>query len=354
MTNEHAVLAFLTRYPQASVQDLQEEFPDADLWFLRQQRRDFQQDVLLDEVRDATIADSDIRALKPQAQLALRTGFFRPIQVARQPLTSERVKPLFKKAGQEWLVLPDIHAPDHDPHALDVAIQIGQSMQLDGVIISGDGMDVHALSRYTPASHRPIRWVDERAAAVPVFAMIRDFFPKTPITYLIGNHDVRPEKFISAQVPQLQGLMSLPQILGLDSLDFIFPEENRVVIGEKLLVIHGTRVRSEAGASVQQEVREAGMSIAMGHVHRRAMYDVTRTAQRLRGEQPLFGIEMGCLCHLTPDYLEPERTANWQHGCLVVTVFDDGFVFPELVRIDKGRGMFRGKLFESRVPETSG
>jgi UDP-2,3-diacylglucosamine pyrophosphatase LpxH len=350
-TTERDVLDFLHQFPQATVTDLRERFPEADVWMLRQQRREFQQDSLYDAVSELSTAEAEIRTIKPQGQLALRAGFFRPTTVTRLPLPVDRVKPLFKKAGQEYLILPDIHAPDHDPHALDVAIQIGQSLALDELIVSGDGMDVHALSRYTPSAHRPIRWVDERAKAVPVFAMIRDFFPKTPITYLIGNHDVRPEKFVAAQAPQLQGLFTLPQILGLDSLDFRFPETNRVVIGEKLLVVHGTRVRAEAGSSVQAEVREAGMSVAMGHVHRRAMYDVTRTAQRLYGDQPLFGIEMGCLCSLTPEYLEPERTANWQHGCLVVTVFDNGFVFPELVRIDNGCAMFRGRMFMSRVKE---
>jgi predicted phosphodiesterase len=349
MTTERDVLDFLRRYPQATVNDLTAQFPEADIWMLRQQRREFQQDALYESVRDLAAEDVELRALKPQGQLALRSGFFRPITVTRQPLPVERVKPVFRTAGQQYLVMSDIHAPDHDPHALDVAIQIGQSMKLDGIVIAGDGMDVHALSRYTPAAHRPIRWVDERVAAVPVFAMIRDFFPKTKITYLMGNHDVRPERFMASQAPQLQGLLTLPQILGLDSLDFEFPSDNRVVIGDKLLVIHGTRVRSEAGVSVQAEVREAGMSVAMGHVHRRAIYDVTRTAQRLRGDQPLFGIEMGCLCNLSPDYLEVERTANWQHGALVVTVFDDGFVFPELVRIDNGRANFRGLMFQSRL-----
>jgi predicted phosphodiesterase len=337
---------YLRAHPTAPVDKVAERFPGVTPWAVRLLRRDI--------LREAALLPNDspgaapAHAVTPTIQNAIRAGFFRPVHVTlrdRRP-----VKPIFKKAGRQTLVLSDVHAPDHDPDALDVATQVGQAVGVDDVVIAGDGADVHALSRYTPAAHRPIRWVDERGLMVPVFAGLREAFPTQPIYWLHGNHCTRPEKFLARQAPQLQGLFTLPELLGIDDLGFIFPEDNRVILADsQLLVTHGTRVRAEAGASVMAEVREHDMSVVMGHVHRLAVYYLTRTAQRLAGRQPLRGVELGCLCNLQPDYLEVERTANWQHGCAVVTVYDSGFYDIEPVAIFRGRAFFRGREFQSRV-----
>lgn len=348
---ENEVSKYVRKHPEVTVEALMLRFPGLDAWTARNIRREVRRELASEEV-DTTEWESGLLAgLTPKAQALLRTGFFRPIKLELKERPP--VKPIFRKSGLEILVLPDIHAPDHDPHALDVAIQVGQALAVDWIIISGDGMNVHALSKYTPVAERPYRWVDERAQALPVFQMIREFFPETRITYLFGNHCRRPEDFIARVAPQLQGLMTLPELLGLtaEGLNFEFEEDNRVVLADnQLLVKHGTTVRGEAGASVQAEVKKHGMSVVMSHVHRRALYEVTRTAEVLRGEQPLLGVEPGCLCNLEPDYLEKEDTANWQHGCCVITIHDDNTYDVEPVRIFRGRAFFRGFQFRSRIP----
>lgn len=349
-TRDKGILAYIQKHPDEAVESLLTRFPKVDPWTVRSIRRQVRRDLEYADLDDgeATAEPVPVQNLTKRSEGLLRSGWFRPVQIEIRPRTA--TKPIFKKAGQTTLVLSDIHAPEHDEHAVDVALQIGQALATDRIIIAGDGMDCHALSKYTPAAHRPFRWVDERVRGVPVFGMIREMFPKTPIDYLLGNHDIRPEKFIGSQAPQLQGLFTVPQILGLDGFGFTFPADNRVLLADgKLLVIHGTKVRGEAGASVMAEVREAGMSVIMGHVHRRALYEVTRTAQKLQGEQPLIGVELGCLCNLQPDYLEVERTANWQHGAAVVTEYDKGEFDIELIRINYGRAKFRGLEFHSRV-----
>jgi hypothetical protein len=341
---ENEVSQHVRANPDVTVEALTLRFPGLDPWTARNIRREVRREMATPE---GTV-DASATGLSRNAQTLLRAGYFRPVKLELQE--RPEVKPIFKKAGQEILVLPDIHAPDHDPDALDVALQIGQSLSVDGIIINGDGFDVHALSRYTTAADRPFRWVDERAAAVPVFQMIREFFPDTPIDYLFGNHCRRAEDFIARVAPQLQGLQTLPELLGLTDLGFRFHDTNRVILADnQLMVKHGTKVAGEAGGSVQKEVKEHGMSIIMAHVHRRALYEVTRTAQVLRGEQPLLGVEPGCLCHLDPDYKEKENTANWQHGCVVVTLHDDGTFDVEPVRIFKNRAFFRGLQFRSRI-----
>jgi hypothetical protein len=81
----------------------------------------------------------------------------------------------------------------------------------------------------------------------------------------------------------------------------------------------------------------------MGHVHRRALIEVTKATQELTG------IELGCLQNLRPEYLAAEETANWQQGFGIITELGDGQYAPELIKINNGRAFYRGKLFQSRV-----
>jgi predicted phosphodiesterase len=349
VTIEDVKKAVLTENP--SIEDLLVRFGAHfdNHWIIRKARREALADAALSDVGTTEVINSSaFQSLSKQANLALRAGFFRPSTV----VLKERppVKPIFEKAGQEILVISDVHAPDHDPHAVDVVLQIGQSLVLDMVIINGDLFDVHALSRYTPAADRPFRFVDERAEALPVLVNIREHFPEVPFKILWGNHDRRPDKFIASKVPQLQGLFDLAEILGVSAMDVTVVEEGRILLAnDKLLIKHGTTARQGAGYSVTAEMKKSGLSTIIGHTHRRALIDSRRIVQEISDSAPLMGAELGCLSNLRPDYLEAEDTADWQHGAAVVTVYDDGEFNIEPIRIHSGVGYFRGFRFHSRV-----
>jgi predicted phosphodiesterase len=347
-TDDQAILNYLEAKPDASFVELQQQFPEMEAWTLRSIRREFRREHAFADLAPKTIIEaSQLDGFSPAAKLALRAGFFNTVNITIEE--QRAVKSLFKKAGYSWGVISDGHAPDHDPHAIDVATQVMQAVSIDHLILAGDWFDAHAISKYTLSKDRAARWVDERQLALPVIGKIRAAFADIPVDWIFGNHDTRPERYIDAIAPQLQGLFTLPQLLGIDSLGFNFPEGNRVVIADKLLVIHGTKVRKDAGASAKAEVQDYGMSVVMGHVHRRGLYEVTTTATDIRGDQPLLGVELGCVCNLRPSYLEPEKTANWQHGAAIITAYDGGLVDVEPIRIHRGRAVFRGRLFQSRI-----
>lgn len=346
MQTDNIVEYIKTNHPE--LPDLIAAFPEHDHWTLRRLRRDVLKDVVIQSIpRNEVLDSAPIKNLTPAAQTALRAGFFRPISVQLQDRPP--VAPIFEKAGDTYLVICDLHAPDIDPDAYDVAIQVGQALPLSGIIINGDGMDVHALSRFVPAADKPYRFVDEREEAVKTFATLREAFPETKVVYLFGNHDKRPETYLSRVAPQFQGLFSLEQILGLDSFGFEFVDGRYVVPGTELLVKHGTTVRKHSGYTVHGEMAAARMSLILGHVHRLSMVSSRGIVHEVKGEQPFIGVEGGCLCSLTPSYIEPENTADWQHGAIVVTVFDEGLFSVEPVVIHNGVAMFRGHRFVSRV-----
>lgn len=342
---EQAVKEYIVK-ENPSISRLEDEFPDVDRWTLRKLRADHLRAIGVQEINLDRLSRGEVLELPKGAHTALRAGFFRPIEV--KVVDVPKVKPLFKKAGQEYLVFADLHAPDHDAHALDVMLQIGQTTRPDGVIIDGDGMDVHSLSKYTPSPDKPLRWVEERQKAVQPFGLIRSVFPDLPIDYIPGNHCIRPLKYIASVAAPLQGLFELPQLLGLDSLGFNFVD-SKLLAANNLLIKHGTKVSKHAGYSVRAEMEEAGMSVIMGHVHRRALVEVTKATQRVNNEAPLTGVELGCLCNLKPDYMPVEDTANWQHGGAFVTIYDNDEFDIELIRIFNGRAHFRGRQFVSRI-----
>ena len=258
-----------------------------------------------------------------------------------------------KKGERSTLCISDLHAgkDSHDLHAVDLVIQVGQAAGVDDVIFNGDMFDCHALSKYTPNSQRPLRWAEERILALAPIGILVHAFQSSNLIWHYGNHCVRPEKWISANAPQLQGLFDLETLLGIDQFDFGFPEDNRSIVGGSVLVKHGIRVSQNAAQSVTREVVDHGMSVVMGHVHRLGYTAVTKTVQRVHGEPHWFGVEQGCLANLTPDYLEREQTANWQHGAVILTEYKNMQTpIPEMVQIYDRVAFFRGQMFRSRLP----
>lgn len=275
---------------------------------------------------------------------AMNAGWMRPLELSFPILSPSKI--IFEKTGRPTLVIADPHSPDEDPHAMDLVYQIGRAAGVERVIIDGDLYNVSSLSKYTPNAEQHLRWVEERAEAIRLPIQIRQNFPDVPIDFLPGNHDMRPIKWINANALPLQGILTLAQWLGLDApaLDFNIIEEGKIMLaGGNLMVKHGTSVSQNAGHSVKKEVDKAGVSVVMGHVHRRALIEVTKAHEELTG------IELGCLCNLKPDYMNPEDVVNWQQGFAIITEYDDDDFEIELVKIKNGRATFRGKRFKSRI-----
>jgi UDP-2,3-diacylglucosamine pyrophosphatase LpxH len=334
-----------------TVEDGKEQYPELGEWSLRQAYRDARRAIpsaASDVDTLSTFVGSD---LSPTARALIRAGVMRPLLVDLPDLPAG--KPTFKRKGDHTTgVINDLHAgaDSHCPHALDLFIQIGRAVGLDRLIMNGDMMDVGSLSRFSPSSEVPMRWAEERVQAIVPIAKIAAAFPDAEKIWHHGNHDVRPERFIASQAPQLQGLFSLNQYLGIDQFDFVYPEKNRTVLYDQVLVKHGTMVSKNAGYSVMREVMEHGMSVLMGHVHRKSYAATTKTSQIVNGDPHLFGIENGCLCNLDPSYIEEENTANWQHSATILTYFEkENLVIPECIEIHGRVAVFRGQMFVSRA-----
>lgn len=147
--------------------------------------------------------------------MGLVEGMPEPVEPIREPLTS------FEEAWQQWqreigmakdryvrttsthtagadnvsttstqkiLVVPDLHAPFHEPQMF--AEMLRAEADADHCICIGDLGDAYALSRFMKYQHMPYR--DEWASVTLVMQELASRFPK--VTIVIGNHDARLEK----------------------------------------------------------------------------------------------------------------------------------------------------------------
>jgi hypothetical protein len=108
--------------------------------------------------------------------------------------------PLPKSIAQPWepyvlkakrvLVLSDIHIPYHDEKALDAALKAGDAVNPDVVLLNGDMVDFHGISRYQSDPRK-------RSLKVEIDSMrqflghLRARFKKARILFKLGNHEER-------------------------------------------------------------------------------------------------------------------------------------------------------------------
>lgn len=101
-----------------------------------------------------------------------------------------------KNEHQKILVVPDLHAPFHEPEMF--AEMLRAEKDADHCICIGDIGDAYALSRFVKYEHMPYR--DEWAAVTLVMQELSTRFPK--VTIILGNHDVRLERQIRERLTE--------------------------------------------------------------------------------------------------------------------------------------------------------
>lgn len=235
------------------------------------------------------------------------------------------------------MVMPDLHAPDHDEVALGAFLNALDTVHPDELVIIGDFLDCKAPARWSKAT--AAEYADtlpgELDAGKQVLEQIRGTFDGV-VSFIPGNHENRITSYVTTYAPAVAGLVpSLPDLLDFRTYDVGYhPGVYPVAPGA--IAIHGKLLSSVLGAAGQSAFKERmrhGTSIVQGHTHRLGIgYD---TQDRTR-----FWMECGHLYDVTKaGYLEFAGKANWQHGFGVLHV-RDGLVFPTVHAIHEGKSAF--------------
>lgn len=234
------------------------------------------------------------------------------------------------------MIMPDLHAPDHDPVALDAFLNALHALHPDELVIIGDFIDCKAPARWSKqtAAEYANTLPGELEVGKQVLERIRTLYGGA-IAFIPGNHEARITAYVNTYAPAVSGLVpSLPELLGFDEYDVTYhPSTYDVAPGT--LAIHGKALSSVLGAAGQSAFKERtrhGMSVVQGHSHRLGLgWD--------HQERDRFWMECG---HLTSParlgYLDFDH-ANWQQGFGVLHV-NGGNVFPTVHAITNGATAF--------------
>jgi len=229
--------------------------------------------------------------------------------------------------SRETGVLCDVHAPFHALYRSEsgelygpymTALQYLKDRNCGTVLLNGDFMDCYQLSRHEKIEKkRDFFW--ELDVTRGLLLHLRQYFgDNVRIIYREGNHEERLPRLLATKLPELHGLTSIPELLRLSELGIEWVgERDRIRVGS-LWIDHGHEWFGSGGVNPARAYRmKAGDNVMVGHVHR-TTYD---NFKRPLDGTLYAGWSVGCLCDLNPHYAP--RNA-WNHGCAVVTLFDDG------------------------------
>lgn len=223
-----------------------------------------------------------------------------------------------KQTLQRVLILSDLHFPFQDNRAIKNALSLGKQNKVTKIILNGDVIDFHAISRFIKNPNK--RNLHQEIELTKQFIYsIRKQFPNIPIIYKSGNHSERLTTYLWTKAEEFSDLpeLSLQNLLHFKENKIRFSPKDEVIKLGKLSIIHGHEVGNICTVYPARSLfMTCNSSTLAGHCHRQSSF-VKRT---IDGEI-IRTFTTGCLCQLTADY---SIHNDWVHGCAIVTVDRNG------------------------------
>ncbi len=228
---------------------------------------------------------------------------------------------ILPKQCNNILLISDLHIPYHDIDAITIALEYGVEHKVNTIIINGDLIDLHKISRFqSDPNKRSIK--QEFDATKQFLRVLRQVFPTQEIYWLKGNHCSRMEKYLLQKAQEIwdDPYFHLEERLQLNEERIRLIDDKVLVKAGKLNITHGhhifkgifTPVSPARGAWVK-----AKENIIVGHLHRSSFHPEVDINGQITAAWSL-----GCLCELRPDY--SPLISNSQHGFAHVTVEQNG------------------------------
>jgi predicted phosphodiesterase len=260
------------------------------------------------------------------------------------------------KLNTEQIVIGgDFHAPYEHKPSCDLFYQVIEDLQPSKVVLIGDVINLDEFSKYDKIPGIPT-WLEDVKAASDILGNIRASAPNTDLVWIKGNHEDRLKKHLIRHDSILYDALNMEKLFILagvsgDALkQWRYQDESEVFDEELGLVYaHGHYVRKHSGMTAFAHVEALLLSVIVGHSHRLGLYRRSSGRSRFKNEQPLFGIDNGCLCRFDIPYIDG-KTTNWQHGFSVLSVDrsdDVPLIEPAIVEINDGKTIFRGKTYKA-------
>ena len=202
------------------------------------------------------------------------------------------------------------------------------------VVLNGDLFDGAAISRFPKASWIRLPSVKEELEAVQTrLDEIKKAAPKgTKFWWCLGNHDMRFEAKLCAQVPEFEGVQGF-------SLKDHFPDwpmSISLFVNNNLMIKH--RFRNGVHATWNNTLY-SGVSMVTGHLHR---LQATLMADY---NGPRWGVDCGTLADTEGEHMHygEDNPMNHCSGFAVITIVDGQMIHPEFCSVIDDVAYFRGK-----------
>jgi predicted phosphodiesterase len=220
-----------------------------------------------------------------------------------------------------WLVMSDIHFPEHDPTAIAASLNFAKNARVDGIVLNGDIIDMYEVSRFIKEVGRP-SIKTELEMTRSFFQLLRDEFGDIPIVYKFGNHEERMRNYLltnARAIAELDGIGLEDQLqLKKFGIDVVYRERIRA---GKLDILHGHELQKGISAPVNPArgaFLRAKSSLLIGHHHQTS----THHENNLKRDQ-IVCYSIGCHCTLTPEY-NPFGYTRQNHGGAIVEILKGG------------------------------
>lgn len=223
------------------------------------------------------------------------------------------------------IVSSDWHIPNLSQHAWEWWLGMVEKRRrdTDAIFLIGDVADFKPFGRFiaNPMDLTPGAVLESIEMVRKAFKELRSVVRKAPIYWLMGNHEIRLQRYLYKQAPALAGLdsLSIANLTRCGEFGVTVLNTEAVLLkreGGEVYLTHGKQVRRDSGASALQEMLFWGASGLSGHTHRAGI--IYRTFPNNR---TIFWVETGCLCGPDMDYAP---TPNWQHA-FVELVYNNGY-----------------------------
>ena len=234
--------------------------------------------------------------------------------------------------GERILGLFDVHCPFHSIPALSAAIKWANPRKPDTILLAGDAIDCHHLSRFIKDPKKR-RFADEINMFKDLISALRHEFPNARIVFKEGNHEERYNHFLAQKANELDGVdeFKLENIIRsrVGEMDYI--GNKRIIKAGDLNIIHGHEFAGGTFSPVNIArglFLKAKVSAMQGHNHQTSEHTETDMNGRITTTW-----SVGCLSELHPEYMPLNK---WNHGFALIEVEKSGDFQVHNKRIHKG------------------
>lgn len=245
-----------------------------------------------------------------------------------------------------WVILPDIHHPEHCKPAFKAVINfISRNREkIAGIVLLGDNMNCENISRHTKGKPRlRTRGGIARDFArfnqdilLPIEAVIA---PGTQKIFFLGNHEDWLEQWLDEN-PEFENMFSFDKCLGLTKRSWqIIKQGEHYQIG-KAYLIHGDQVGSSMHVAKKLVDLFCATAI-MGHVHQASSY--TKVSQ-IKAKDKWMGFTLPTLGTVAPKYAKGRPNA-FSNGLGIVELWPNEFVNVYIPIILEGKFAYGGEIY---------